>query len=176
MKKEKELDNLTRDVLAAEAAGFGCHYGDYIAKFGHTGQPEPKKTDKREIVCVGCGTVFYVSDNHRRKYCSPGCRERSGIGKIWKAKNAGLLALRSRNKRVLCPNRKAERKMLMQKPWENSSGLPDPTAYAATKTISEEEQRVSDLVKALRYIISLSDFELINRMEFRNRRSGRVYR
>ena len=73
-------------------------------------------------------------------------------------------------------NQKAERKMLMQKPWENSSGLPDPTAYAATKTISEEEQRVSDLVKALRYIISLSDFELINRMEFRNRRSGRVYR
>lgn len=74
MKKEKELDNLTRDVLAAEAAGFGCHYGDYIAKFGHTGQPEPKKTDKRAIVCLGCGTVFYVSDNHRRKYCSPECR------------------------------------------------------------------------------------------------------
>ena len=77
---------------------------------------------------------------------------------------------------VLCHNKKAERKMLMQKPWENSSGLPDPTAYAATKTISDEEQRVSELVKALRYIISLSDFELINRMEFRNRRSGRVYR
>ena len=74
MKKEKELDNLTRDVLAAEAAGFCCHYGDYIAKFGHTGQPEPKKTDKRAIVCLGCGTVFYVSDNHRRKYCSPECR------------------------------------------------------------------------------------------------------
>ena len=91
-------------------------------------------------------------------------------------------ALRSRNNRMLFiierlrRNQKAERKMLMQKPWENSSGLPDPTAYAATKTISEEEQRVSDLVKALRYIISLSDFELINRMEFRNRRSGRVYR
>lgn len=99
-----------------------------------------------------------------------------GTGKIRKTKNAGLLALRYRNNRVWCPNKKAERKMLMQKPWENSSGLPDPTAYAATKTISEEEQRVSDLVKALRYIISLSDFELINRMEFRNRRSGRVYR
>lgn len=64
----------------------------------------------------------------------------------------------------------------MQKPWENTSGMPDPTAYAATKHISKEEQRLSDLVKVLRYIINLSGFELINRMEFRNRRSGMVYR
>lgn len=77
MKKEKELDNLTRDVLAAEAAGFGPHYGDYIAKFGHTGKQEPKKMDKRTIVCAGCGTVFYASDNLSRKYCSPECREKA---------------------------------------------------------------------------------------------------
>lgn len=64
----------------------------------------------------------------------------------------------------------------MQKPWENSSGLPDPTAYAATKHISDEEQRVSDLVKTLRYIISIAGFELMNRMEFRDCRSGRIYR
>lgn len=64
----------------------------------------------------------------------------------------------------------------MQKPWENSSGLPDPTAYAATRPISDEEQRVSDLMKVLRYIIRLAGFELINRIEFRDRRSGRIYR
>lgn len=64
----------------------------------------------------------------------------------------------------------------MQKPWENASGMPDHTAYADTEHISKEEQRISDLVKVLRYIINLSGFELINRMEFRDRRSGRVYR
>lgn len=64
----------------------------------------------------------------------------------------------------------------MPKPWENNSGLPDPTAYAATKPISEEEQRVSELVKVLKYIIRLAGFELINRMEFRDRKSGRTYR
>ena len=66
--------------------------------------------------------------------------------------------------------------MQMPKPWENSSGLPDPTAYAATRPISDEEKRVSDLVKVLRYIIHLAGFELINRMEFRDLRSGRTYR
>lgn len=64
----------------------------------------------------------------------------------------------------------------MPKPWQNNSGLPDPTAFAATKPITDEEQRVSDLVKVLKYIIRLSGFELINRMEFRDRRSGRMYR
>lgn len=64
----------------------------------------------------------------------------------------------------------------MGKPWENNSGCKDPTAYAATKPISEEEQRVSDLVKVLKYIIRLAGFELLNRMEFRDRRSGRMYR
>lgn len=64
----------------------------------------------------------------------------------------------------------------MAKPWENNSGCKDPTAYAATKPLSEEEQRVSELVKVLKYIIRLAGFELINRIEFRDRRSGRTYR
>ena len=64
----------------------------------------------------------------------------------------------------------------MVRPWENNSGCKDPTAYAATKPISDEERRVSELVKVLKYIIRLAGFELINRMEFRDRRSGREYR
>ena len=31
----------------------------------------------------------------------------------------------------------------MPKPWENSSGLPDPTAYAGGRAISKEEQLYS---------------------------------
>lgn len=64
----------------------------------------------------------------------------------------------------------------MPKPWENSSGCKDPTAYAASKPISEEEQRVTDLVKVLKTIIRWAGFDLINRIELRERRSGRTYR
>ena len=64
----------------------------------------------------------------------------------------------------------------MPKPWENSSGCKDPTAYAAMKPISEEEQRVTELVKVLKTIIRWAGFELINRIELRERRSGRTYR
>lgn len=64
----------------------------------------------------------------------------------------------------------------MARPWENNSGCKDPTAYAATKPISEEEQRVGELVKVLRYIVRLAGFELINRVELRDRKSGRTYR
>lgn len=64
----------------------------------------------------------------------------------------------------------------MTKPWENSSGCKDPTAYAASKPISEEEQRVTELVKVLKTIIRWAGFELINRIELRDRRSGRTYR
>lgn len=62
------------------------------------------------------------------------------------------------------------------KPWENNSGCKDPTAYAATKPISDEEQRVTELVKVLKTIIRWSGFDLINRIELRDRRSGRTYR
>ena len=64
----------------------------------------------------------------------------------------------------------------MPKPWENSSGYRDPTAYAAEKRIGEEEQRVTELMRVLKYIIRLAGFDLINRIEFRDRRSGREYR
>lgn len=64
----------------------------------------------------------------------------------------------------------------MPKPWENSSGCKDPTAYAASKPISDEEQRVTELVKVLKTIIRWAGFELINRIELRERRSGRTYR
>lgn len=77
MKKEmkKEMDNLTRDVLAAEAAGFGPWYGRYIAAFGHTGPPEPKKIERKIAVCANCGKEFFQQERWPKKYCSPECRE-----------------------------------------------------------------------------------------------------
>ena len=77
---------------------------------------------------------------------------------------------------TMSPAGKDRRSITMPKPWENSSGCKDPTAYAASKPIKEEEQRVTELVKVLKTIIRWSGFELINRIELRDRRSGRTYR
>lgn len=64
----------------------------------------------------------------------------------------------------------------MAKPWQNKSGCNGPTAYAATKPISEEEQRVADLVRVIKLITRWAGFDLLNRMEFRERNSGRMYK
>lgn len=64
----------------------------------------------------------------------------------------------------------------MRKPWENNSGCADPTAFNAEKAISEEEQKVADLVQIIRKIARWAGFEIINRVEFRHRISGRNYR
>lgn len=63
----------------------------------------------------------------------------------------------------------------MPKPWENKSGLPDPTAYAATRP-TEEEILVAKLVKACRAVANTFGFDITNRIEFRSRESGRRYR
>lgn len=62
------------------------------------------------------------------------------------------------------------------KPWQNKSGCNDPTAYAATQPIYEEEQRISELMKVIRLITRWAGFDLLNRLEFRERNSGRTYK
>lgn len=64
----------------------------------------------------------------------------------------------------------------MVKPWQNKSGYPDLTAYEGEKQISEEEQKVADLVWIMKKIARWAGMEVINRIEFRDRRSGRMYR
>lgn len=65
---------------------------------------------------------------------------------------------------------------MAQKPWQNNSGCNDPTAYTGEKVITEEEQKVADLVWIFKKIARWAGFEIINRVEFRNRMSGRRYR
>lgn len=62
------------------------------------------------------------------------------------------------------------------KPWENKSGCKDPTAYAVEKAISEDEQRNDELIWVIKKIIKWAGFELLNRIELRDRKSGRVFR
>ena len=62
------------------------------------------------------------------------------------------------------------------KPWENKSGCPDPTAFEAISEVSEEDQRFQLILKTVKNMIRLSDFELENRIELRDKRTGKVYR
>lgn len=66
------------------------------------------------------------------------------------------------------------------KPWENGEGYPDPTAYDALKVLSEQQnqdrQRISAVIHTVRCVLDLAGFELINRMELQDKRTGRVYR
>lgn len=64
----------------------------------------------------------------------------------------------------------------MQNPYFNQSGCADPTAYHALKNLSDEEKKVNFLIKVLKYIIRESGFELLNRIELQNTKTGRVYK
>lgn len=70
--------------------------------------------------------------------------------------------------------------MYHKNPHFNASGCADPTAYEALKHIMKEdaelEYKVNFLIKVLKFIISQSDFELLNRIEVKDKRSGRVFR
>lgn len=64
----------------------------------------------------------------------------------------------------------------MSKPWENNSGVPDPTAYAAVKPLTAEEKLVDELVKTVKAISRWAGFDITNRIEFKSRKTGRMYR
>lgn len=63
---------------------------------------------------------------------------------------------------------------------KNSSGYSDPTAYLGTRGIireeSEQQKRVTALIAVLKYIIDAAGFDLLSRIEVRDRKTGREYR
>ena len=65
-------------------------------------------------------------------------------------------------------------------PYYNQSGCADPTAYAALKPLIAEENalegKVNFLIKILKYIICESGFELQNRIEIKDLKTGRIFR
>lgn len=65
-------------------------------------------------------------------------------------------------------------------PHNNSSGYADPTAYEGLKPIIAEEneldKRVNSVIKGIKCILSASGFELISRIEIRDKKSGREFR
>ena len=65
------------------------------------------------------------------------------------------------------------------KPWENSEGYPDPTAYDALKVLDEQQtrdrQRISAVIHIVRCVLDLAGFQLVGRIELQDKRTGRVY-
>lgn len=75
-------DRLTAKVLAAEKAGYGCHYGQFVADHPDAlndwtpGEPVPEISKKvYECICPGCGGKF-TTTNRLRRYCSDVCKMR----------------------------------------------------------------------------------------------------
>ena len=74
--RRKKMDRLTRDVLAAEAAGQS--YGQWKADHPHTGEDDPHPVmdpGRHERVCQHCGARFIRRTAHSVKFCCDDCRK-----------------------------------------------------------------------------------------------------
>lgn len=74
-KNRKNLDRLTKDVLAAQMAGMS--YGKYKAlhpSSGESGNDLKLGAGKTTFTCVNCGKVVITRGGARRKYCCEQCR------------------------------------------------------------------------------------------------------
>lgn len=58
----------------------------------------------------------------------------------------------------------------------NRDKYPDPTAKKVERALTAEEQELTALVKTIRQIAAWAGFEIINRIEFRCKKSGRIHR
>lgn len=62
----------------------------------------------------------------------------------------------------------------------NASGCKDLTAYEAVTNVRKEEQdlekKVHTLINTLKFIIDWAGFDLIARIEIRDRRTGKVFK
>ncbi len=69
---------------------------------------------------------------------------------------------------------------MAENPKRNSEGYSDPTAYLGLRSIIREENalegEVNTLIKVLKYIISKSGFELVSRIELKDKKTGRVFK
>ena len=63
---------------------------------------------------------------------------------------------------------------------KNNKDYPDPTAYNALRPIMQEdaalEGKVNFLIKVLKFIIAESGFELLARIEIKDKKTGRCFR
>ena len=64
-------------------------------------------------------------------------------------------------------------------PYYNHEGYPDPTAYYGIKAAMKddgESRQVHKIINIIKDIIDMTDFEIVGRIELRNKKSGRVFK
>ena len=65
-------------------------------------------------------------------------------------------------------------------PYYNSEGYADPTAYGALEPIAQEEaaleSKVNFLIKVLKFIANEAGFDVTNRIELCDRKTGRFFK
>ena len=66
-------------------------------------------------------------------------------------------------------------------PYFNGSGCPDPTAYEAMKNLTaevqaERDEQLHQLIHQIRELASSRGFDVLNRIELRDRITGKIYR
>ena len=65
-------------------------------------------------------------------------------------------------------------------PYLNAEGYADPTAYHGIKGAMEQEaaieKQVSDIVHIFKVICDLAGFEIVGRIEFKHKKSGREFK
>ena len=60
--------------------------------------------------------------------------------------------------------------------YRNGEGYPEPTAGDAIRAADRQPEKVSELVKLLKYLAEWSGFEVTNRIWLRDKKTGREYR
>lgn len=65
-------------------------------------------------------------------------------------------------------------------PYRNNEGYPDPTASEALNTALndswEADERTKKLIGAIKSMIDLAGYDLLQRIEVMDRKTGRIYR
>lgn len=68
----------------------------------------------------------------------------------------------------------------MRNPKLNTEGYKDTTVYYGMRDVMKEEsetdKRAYDLIKVLKYVIRAMGFELIERIQLRDTKSGKEYK
>lgn len=68
----------------------------------------------------------------------------------------------------------------MSNPKYNHEGYPDPTTYHGTRKLIQEEnaieKRANELIRVLKFVIKHADFELIDRIKLKDKKTGRKFK
>ena len=96
--------------------------------------------------------------------------------------NAPLAArlFRRASRFALCVQRRCPKWATAKTLIYNSEGYADPTAYGALKPIIQAdaalEGKVNFLIKVLKFIANEAGFDVVNRIELRDRNTGRCFK